>query len=211
MGGSGQGRASPSVSTNRYCSEPAFFYCTGHTSAFYPTKSQFFRSFIPQKAGCLLVESDLSVLTSSVFYKTPIIKKNCNQAKSLFSPVGADFGISEFSSSQLTQNSPTNRYLLGGWLRELQQCPYAERPLSLASSPPGTTLLRQEVRRSLLAWPVPRKQQGQENFLACLQRALSILLLIYRADQKRWSSSNYFTQNLTLQAGSSPESLRFFI
>ena len=37
------------------------FYCTGHTSAFYPTKSQFFRSFVPQRAGCLIVESDLNV------------------------------------------------------------------------------------------------------------------------------------------------------
>lgn len=36
-------------------------YCTGHTSAFYPTKSQFFRSFVPQKAGCLVVESDFNV------------------------------------------------------------------------------------------------------------------------------------------------------
>lgn len=37
------------------------FYCTGHTSAFYPTKSQFFRSFVPQKAGCLVVESDFNM------------------------------------------------------------------------------------------------------------------------------------------------------
>lgn len=34
---------------------------------------------------------------------------------------------------------------------------------------------------------------------------LCILLLICHADQKRWRDSNYFTQNLTLQAGCSPK------
>lgn len=64
-----------------------FFYYMGHTSAFYPTKSQFFRSFVPQKAGCLVVESDLSVLNKSDLPQHTYHTK-FNQRKPLLSLAG---------------------------------------------------------------------------------------------------------------------------
>lgn len=69
-----------------------FFYYMGHTPAFYPTKSQFFRSFVPQKAGCLVVESDLSVLNKSDLPQHTYHTK-FNQPKPLLSLAGATFAF----------------------------------------------------------------------------------------------------------------------
>lgn len=95
------------------------FYYLGHTSAFYPTKSQFFRSFVPQKAGCLIVESDLHVPDKSGFPQHTYHAK-FNQPKPLLSLAGATFSISKLRYlSRFFQMGPPNRYLPGGLLKEL--------------------------------------------------------------------------------------------
>lgn len=93
------------------------FYFTGHTSAFYPTKSQFFRSFVSQKAGCLVVESYFNVPNKSGFPQHTNHTK-LNQFNPLFSLVGTAFSISRLKVTVLPKGPP-KKYLLIGLLREL--------------------------------------------------------------------------------------------
>lgn len=65
---------------------------------------------------------------------------------------------------------------------------------------------RQEVRLNSSNSANLKETSGSGEFPHVFPMCfLCILLLICHADQKRWRDSNYFTQNLTLQAGCSPK------
>lgn len=79
--------------------------------------------------------------------------------------------------------------------------------LSSSILPPAQpTELRQEVRLDSSNSANLKETSGSGEFPHVFPMCfLCILLLICHADQKRWRDSNYFTQNLTLQAGCSPK------